>query len=219
MNISRKFGVLILAVVGGCASSGVDSAEAAANVMRETKQALADAPDKITAVSTSLDELSKEGGDMKAEFSAYSERVDALVRHREYLRSLGQQIEQSKATFTTHWEKRMKDIKDDDLRKRAEERRSALMAKFAELKRTGDAAKEEFEPWLQTVLDVRAYLENDLNPTGVASVKDQVRKVRNGAASVNKKLTTIVTSLDEMSTAIAATKPPEPPKESGGEKK
>lgn len=219
MNTSRKFGVLLLIAAGGCASSGVDDAEKAANLMRETKQALADAPEKISAVSTSLETLSKEGGDMKAEFSAYGERVDALVRHREYLRSLGTQIEESKSTFTAHWEKRMKDIKDEALRKRAEERRTALMGKFAELKRTGDAAKEEFEPWLQTVLDVRAYLENDLNPTGVASVKDQVKKVRNGAASVNKKLTTIVTSLDEMGTAIAATKPPEPPAASGGEKK
>jgi chromosome segregation ATPase len=219
MKTSRKLGSLLLITISACAtSSGADNAEAAANVMREAKQALTDAPAKITAVSTSLDALSKDGVDMKAEFKTYGEHVDALVQHRDYLRSLNAKIEQSRGTFTQHWEMRMKDIKNEDLRKRAEERRAALVEKFGEMKKTADAAREEFDPWMQTVVDVRTYLENDLNPTGVASVKDQVRKVRNGAASVNKKLTSIVESLEELSTKIAATKPPEP--EPGtGEKK
>lgn len=219
MKTSRKLGSLLVLALGACAStSGVDSAEAAASLMREAKQALTDAPAKITAVSTSLDALSKEGGDMKAEFKTYGDSVDALIQHRDYLRSLNTKIEQSRSTFTSAWEKRMQEIKNEDMRKRAEERRKALLEQFAEMKKTADAAREEFDPWMQTVIDVRTYLENDLNPSGVASVKDQVRKVRNGAASVNKKLNSIVESLGELSEKIAATKPPEPEPKTGEKK-
>lgn len=211
MKTSRKHRFLLVLALAACATgSGVDSAEEAASLMREANQALKDAPGKITAVTTSLDTLSKEGGDMKAEFKAYGDNIDALVRHRDYLRSLGGKIDQSRTAFTAAWEKRMKEIKNEDMRKRAEERRAALNEQFAAMKKTADAAKVEFDPWLQTVLDVRTYLENDLNPTGVASVKDQVRKIRSDAGSVNKKLNSIVESLAELTERIAATKPPEP---------
>jgi chromosome segregation ATPase len=202
--------VLLLAVAG-CKST--TEAESAAQTMRDMKQALNDAPEKITAVSTTLEELAKEGGDMKAEFAKFSGNVDALTRHRDSIRALRKEVEGSRSTFTAAWEERMKNIKDEELRKRAEERRSAVITEFGELTKIADSGREEFEPWMQTVLDVRTYLENDLNPTGVASVRDKVRTVRDGAASVNKKIGTVVASLDKMSQSIAAAKPPAEPAE------
>ena len=214
MNPIRATPFLLLFAFAGCASAtGVDQAEAAAQSMRDFKQALADAPDKITAVSTSLDALAKEGGDMKAEFGTFSGNVDSLITHRDKLRALRKGVEDSRAKFTGEWEKRMADIKNEDLRKRAEERRNAVVSKFGDLNKVADSGREEFEPWMQLVLDVRTYLEHDLNPAGVASVKDQVGKIKSGASSVNKKINTVVTGLDDMGKAIAAAKPPEPSKE------
>jgi hypothetical protein len=60
------------------------------------------------------------------------------------------------------------------------------------------------------VLDVRTYLMSDLNPTGVKAVADQIKKISSGAGSVNKKIETVVAGLDQISSAIAAAKPPVP---------
>jgi hypothetical protein len=201
----------ILLALPGCQTTGVDQADAAAQSMHNLKQALEDAPAKITAVTASLTELSKEGGDMKAEFRDFSGKVDALVSHREKVRSLRTDVEASKATFTNAWEQRLQSIKDAELRARASKRRDAVMTKFGALGELADASKAEFEPWIQTVVDVRTYLESDLNPSGVASVSDKVKTIDKGAASVNKSLSSIVKELDEMGKAIAAAKPPPPP--------
>jgi hypothetical protein len=218
MNQTRSLPLVLLFAIAACKSpSGVDQAEAAAQSMRDMKKALADAPEKITAVSASLEALAKDGGDMKAKFATFSGQVDALVRHRDNIRSLRKEVDASKALFTSEWEKRMANIKSEDLRKRADERRAGVVTRFAELNKVADSGREEFEPWMQTVLDVRTYLESDLNPAGVASVKDQVRKVRDGAASVNKKINTVVNGLDEMGQAIAAAKPPAPEPAAGTE--
>jgi chromosome segregation ATPase len=222
MNKMRVAPVLLLLALVGCKStSGVDQSEATAQAMRDLKQGLSDAPEKINAVTTSLETLTKEGGYMKAEFKAYSDNVDTLVAHREKLRALRQQVEDNRKAFAEAWEKRLANIKTEDLRKQAEERRNAVVAKFNDLGKVADAGREEFEPWITTVIDVRTYLESDLNPTGVKSMSGQVSKIKNGAASVNKKISTVVKGLDDMAQTIAAAKPPEPPAgaEASGNKK
>src|SRR5262249_17518663 len=124
MNKTSAIPVLLLLAAGCASSSGVDRAEAAAQTMRDLKQALTDAPAQITAVSTSLEALAKEGGDMKAEYQTYCNDVDALIHHRDTLRALRKQVDDSRTEFNAEWEKRLKDIKNEDLKKRAEERRA-----------------------------------------------------------------------------------------------
>lgn len=204
---------LCLALAGCKSTTGVDRAEDTAQNLRDIKQSLVDSPEKINTVSASLATLTKEGVDMKAQFATFSKEVDALVAHRDHIRGLRAELQANKTAFTGEWDKRMQDIKDEQLRKRAEERRASVAEKLDELAKLGDSAREEFEPWMQKVLDVRTYLENDLNPTGVKSVSDVISAIGKGAPPVNKKLTTIVGELEEVSTAIAAAKPPAPPQE------
>ena len=199
--------VTLLFVLSGCASTGVDQAEAAATSMRNLKQALSDTPTKITAVTTSLEELSKEGGDMKAKFNTFDMNVDSVLAHREHLRNLRAQVDASKAQFTDAWKERLNKITDPELRKRAEERRDAVVKKLEGLQKTAEDGKAGFENWIKSVTDVRTYLESDLNPAGVKSVSDKVRSISRDAASVNKYITSVVSGLDEVAAMIAATKP------------
>jgi chromosome segregation ATPase len=212
--------VLLLLVAAGCAApTNIERAESAASLMREMKTALTDAPAKITAVTTALDALAKDGGDMKAEFQTYSKEVDTLLGHRDKLRGLRKEIDKSREEFTAAWETKTKELASEDMRKLAEQRRAEFATKFGELTKVADAGRNEFEPWLQSVLDVRTYLLSDLNPTGVKAVSDQIKKINGGAASVNKKIETVVTGLEQISTAIAAAKPPAPPAEASATKK
>lgn len=198
----------LLLIAAACKSTGVDRSEGTAQAMRQMKSALEDAPAKINAVTASLEELSEEGGDMKAEFAAFTRNVDALSSHRERVRSLRADVESNKAVFTSEWEKGIQVIKNEDLRQRAVERREAVVARFAEVAEVADEGKQEFEPWMEKVLDLRSYLENDLNPSGVDSVSDVVREISDGATSVHESITTLLEELDEIAEAIAAAKPP-----------
>ena len=219
MKTITTLAVGCLVFLTGCASTGVDKSEAAAHSMRDLKQGLADAPAKITAVATSLQDVAKDGVDMKATYATFSRNVDSLIAHRDHLRALRAKVDANRETFTKAWEERMASIQDASLRKLASDRRDAVLVKFEDLNKTADAGKAEFEPWMKLVVDVRTYLESDLNPGGVASVNDKIKEVNSGATSVNQKIATVVTGLDEMSKAIGATKPPPPEKTETTEKK
>ena len=212
MRILASTVVLSLALTA-CKTTGVDDAESAAQSMRDMMAALKEAPTKIDAVAASLDELAKEGGDMKIEFAKFSENVDALNSHRDQISNLKTRVEASRATFVGSWEESLKKQTDEDLRKRGEGRRDAVVAEFAKVKEVSDSGKAEFEPWMKNVEAVRSYIEHDLNPSGVASVKDRVEQISKGAASVNKKITTVVTELERIGKAISAAKPPAPAEE------
>src|SRR5262245_9544576 len=208
--ISTLLALGCLVLLTGCKSTGVDQSEATAQSMRDLKQALADAPTKITAVSSSLQDIAENGADMKAAFATFSQNVDVLIAHRDRVRSLRAEVDANRDTFTQAWEKRTAGIEDASLKQRSMERREAVLTKFDALKQTADAGKAEFEPWMKLVVDVRTYLEHDLNPGGVASVDDKIKEISNTAASVNNKITTVVSGLDDMAKAIAATRPPAP---------
>jgi hypothetical protein len=63
---------------------------------------------------------------------------------------------------------------------------------------------------MQQVVDVKKYLENDLNKTGVASVGDQIKQINESASSINKKLQNVVDELDQLAQRLMANKPPPP---------
>jgi chromosome segregation ATPase len=205
--------LLSLSLCVACSSSpsGIDRAEGTARSMQSLKQALQDAPPKITNVATSLSEITREGGDMKTEFQTFSSHVDSLLTHRETVRTLRANLQANRDEFTNAWEERLSGIKDADLRERAVERRNAVIHKFEELKSSADETRGEFEPWMQSVLDVRTYLESDLNRAGVASVEDRIRAITKEAPSVNESITDIVEELGKIEQAIVAAKPPPAP--------
>src|SRR5689334_5718828 len=171
----NKLPLLLCLAFTACASpTGPERAEAAAQSMREAKQALVDTPDKVNAVTTSLDDVYKEGTDMKAAYGTFGSKVDALTSHRDYITALRKKIETAKISFLNEWDQRMTEIKDEDLRNRATTRKEAVVARFADLSKLADSARDEFNPWFEKVTNLRAYLANDLNPTGVSSTKDQL---------------------------------------------
>ena len=64
-------------------------------------------------------------------------------------------------------------------------RRAAVVTKFGEVAKVSASGKAEFEPWMQRV-DVRTYLESDLNPSGVCRPNSaRARVVRENLGSAH----------------------------------
>jgi len=197
-----------------CKSTGVDRAEDTANAMKALYQSLEAAPAKLDAVTASLTELSKGEGDMIKQYETFTGDVDALLKHREAIRSLREKVNTNRDGFKQEWDKRLADIQDEDLRNRAMERQQATIAEFDKLSESADETKQLFEPWITSVTDVRAYLENDLNPGGVASVSDKVKAINKGAGKINDSINDLLKEVDDLAKRIEATKPPPPPEKS-----
>lgn len=205
-------GALALVLVA-CKTTGVDQAETTSQNMLKMKSGLAEAPAKIEGVTTALAELREEGGDMQAEYAAYSDNVDSLLAHRDHLRGIQKSLEKNKEAFTMAWETRLEAIQDPGMRERSEERLADVRKDFSDLSELGDEVRAEFEPWMQKNLDLRTYLESDLNPSGVDSVDGDMKKVIKDAKGITKGIEKLLAEFEDLATAIAATKPPPPPAE------
>jgi chromosome segregation ATPase len=209
-------GIVAACAIIGCKSTGPDLAEDTAQAMRSLYKSLEEAPAKLESVTASLTELSKGEGDMRKQFDVFSKDVDALTSHRNQIRSLREKVNANRDQFQEAWNKRLAEIQDEELRNRAMERQQETVAAFGEITETAESAREMFEPWMQKVLDVRTYLENDLNPSGVASVSDKVKEINRGAGDINDAIENLLSELQGLATKIEATKPPPPPKEASG---
>jgi hypothetical protein len=204
-KIKFTFLLLTLALVG-CKTTGVQKANKTVKAMDKNFAIVKSAPDRITAVTDSLNELIKEGGDMRAEFKAFDKSVNKLISQRDRFRKLKANVDSSKNSFVEAWAERQATITNDELRNRSEERRSEVIARFEEVNALVARAKAELEPWLQEIIDIRTYLESDLNPGGIASIADLIPKISRNAGPVKSKLNELITELDKLRIEMTATK-------------
>lgn len=199
--------VLILALTG-CKTTGVNKADKTVQVMNKKFATLKSGPDRITAVTDSLNELVKKGGDMRAEFKTFDRNVNNLISLRNRFNKLNADVKSSKSAFIEAWAESQLTMSNDELRARAKKRRSEVVSRFDELDEFVSEAKAKFEPWLQEVLDIRNYLESDLNANGIASIEDVASQISKKAVPVKSKIDELITELDQLSNEITAPKLP-----------
>ncbi len=198
--------VLIFALVG-CKTSKSIKADKTLQAMNKKFAALKSAPDRIIATTMTLDELVKQGGDMRAEFRAFDKEVNNLIQQRDRFRKLKANVNKSKSAFAESWVERQMTIHNDELRARARKRHATVTAQFDKVDEFVAKARAEFEPWLQKVIDIRTYLENDLNRSGIDSIVDLVPPVSRDASKVNSKIADLITELDKLSNQMAPSIP------------
>ena len=174
--------------------------------MKDIQTQLGRAPNSIVAVVNTLQELGQGTGQMKQQFLAYSNAVNEMHSHAALVRTLRRDLQQQQSAFTKDWAKRLDNIKDADLRQQSADRRDKALAVFKELHVEADVVKAKFDPWLEAVTDLRNYLENDLNPSGVRSVADRIKKVSANAKEITAELATVNKNLAEVIDASSATK-------------
>lgn len=202
-KIQLIFFILILALVGCRSNTGVDKSERAVQGMRARASTLENAPNRIDAVTNALDELIKEGGDMRIEFRTFERSIDNLMSDRKQLRNLTGRVDYSKYAFIEAWEERQLTIRNDEIRIRSRKRHTEVVAKFDEVNRLAAKANVEFDFWLQRVLDIRTFLESDLNPSGVAAIADVAGGISDDAIFIKRRVTTLLTELNAVSDAMA----------------
>ena len=193
-------------VAAACQSTGIEQAENTAQSLHALQLSLAAAPARVDAAADALLAIDR-AGDRKAAFAAFGSALDELVVDRERVQALREAVEADEADYTGAWGERLDAIHDADLRKRAATRRDAVVEQFGDLLADVDRAQQQFGPWLQTALDVRAYLEDELNAGGVASVRDRIQGLDRDSASVRAQLDKVVHQLGEMEQSIVDVQP------------
>ncbi|MAB78291.1 MAG: hypothetical protein CMJ89_02955 [Planctomycetes bacterium] len=198
----------LLIALASCASVGTDQASSTVSDLKKLQKGLAEGRQAITAAVTTLNQLAADDVDMVAEYKAFAQAVDRLKSKSKSVSSTNERLVSRREAFVASWAKGLAGIQNASMKERATKRHNAMVEKFDYLNSISEKSRSDYNQWFNDIVDVRKYLEFDLNPGGIASVKTYIKSVDKGAGKINQDLDEISSELGQLITNLEATKPP-----------
>lgn len=109
-------------------------------------------------------------------------------------------------TYFAQWEKQLSEVKNEEIRNLAMERKAKLQATFDNIKQVAEPLKEKFEPWMSNLKDLQTFLGNDLTIAGVDAVKPLFVKTRAEGIEIQKSMDALVGELNTISAVLTPAK-------------
>jgi len=177
--------IAILALAAGCASSGRSrSSETVAGVTtvdQELSAADAQLGKTVGSLAALVEGPAPELNKRYDQFAADLEDLDAKAQT---IRDRAVALNAKRYAYLQHWVQQTSTIKNEDLKKAAEQRRTQLQTEFMDMNAKGQALKKAYAPVQASLHDCQRFLEADLNPSGVKALAGEVDKLKQGRAEV-----------------------------------
>ena len=135
-------------------------------------------------------------------YDRYVDELSSLDQCATRIHELREDAKEHKDTFLQSWQVKLKEISDEDLRQRAEERREHVVSSFEKLASLGDSASQTYKTLYKELGNLKAYLEHDLNPSGVQSVTDKIEGAGKEAEGLKTQIDEIRAELQKFRSAI-----------------
>jgi hypothetical protein len=164
------------------------------NIKKEADATMV-ALDKIMATAAS---------DPRKAFKEYDSAVPRLEGAAEKARKRSEDMKARGQAYFKEWEKQLAELKNEDVRKLADERKAKLQTTFGEIRTTMEPVKEQFNAWLVDLKDLRSYLTMNLNLEGIDAAKDLMAKAKTEGQDVQKTLDKVIA---ELNTIVATLTP------------
>jgi ABC-type Fe3+-citrate transport system substrate-binding protein len=191
-------GLLVAAVMeAGCASSsGYKQADRTSDQMGELRDELDKGKTQISETITALNELQSTSNPAAA-FESYRKELKATDALAQRVRKRADEMRKKGAEYFKAWEKQLEELSSDDLRRRASERRTELLAAFDRISEASQALKEAYGPLMDDLTDIETFLSADLTPAGINTISDVIKKAGQDAAVVNKRIDEVIQQIDD----------------------
>ena len=203
MKLMTSITIVSLNALAACQSTGSQTSSPTVNDLQRLNVELVDGQTSVRRVATTLDALAEKGGNLDAEFTAYSDAVDDVASMAERVHSIRQRLAESSQLYLRDWQDSSASIRNANLKTRSTARRDAVAADFDGLRSGGDGLRSEFDALLLGLTDTRKYLAFDLNPSGVASMQGDLGSLKTHADELDEHMGSFVSELNELMAAIA----------------
>jgi len=198
-NLSRAALLLALGFLAACATAGHERATQTTVSMTEAKPELEKMKTQISITLATLNSLVRQKTeDPRPQYTSF---VKSLEKMETQAKTAYQSVRDTKAkgdVYFTAWEKDLDLIANPDIRDRSAARRAEAMENFNQILVKMDSADEAFYPFLIELQDVQKYLNHDLTPEGILSIKDVVVKAGKEASTINQRIDATIAELDRV---------------------
>jgi DUF2959 family protein len=197
--------------LSACTATGVTRNAATTSTMEDLEEFVGKARRSLGDTLGALDEVQNTATtDPGPAFSRFGANVDEVRSTADDIPRRATALKSQAAKHDEAWLRETSSIQDGALRRKAEERREETMKKFEAIETKAFAAKASYEPVIRRLQDVLVFLSNDLNPTGISAIREQVAGIKNDADEVDKALDALAKELVEVRVAMSPRQPTPP---------
>lgn len=207
--ILNLFALTAAAVLSGCATSGYQQADKAGQGIANFRDAIVNGKQAIDVTVKALDQVAVTANtDPRKAFEQYSKSVAGLESAAARARECSADVKAQGKAYFARWEKDLAEVKNEDIRKLALQRKAKLQETFESIRRYTEPIKAQFDPWMSDLKDLQKYLANDLTIQGVDAAKGLFVKTQAGGMEVQKSMDALVNELNTVAATITAAKVP-----------
>jgi hypothetical protein len=204
-----------LAMLGGCASTGMERSAKASSTMRAVEADYRQVPVQVDATASALRELIRPGqSDVKKAYRNYADHVDAMQNLGERLDKHSAQMKARGRDYFEEWEKQGDSYANPQIRALSEQRRTDLSQAYTRVTEASTGARSSLDTYLADLKEIRSYLSNDLTPKGLASITPVTQTAMQDGEKLKDRLQPVLSAIDavksEMAPGGAAPPPPAP---------
>jgi hypothetical protein len=142
------------------------------------------------------DLMSKPQAEYSTQFERFSHELGILEAKVE------QAVQQRTATETVveeqflNWDENLKQLKDEELRARAADRRAATEATYSKIQQKMAELRKVWAPFISDLTDTRQYLKDDLSQVGLQTITPTVKRIYERKPIVINRLDAVLETLN-----------------------
>jgi len=192
----------------GCGTtSGYKQADKTGAGIAEFRDEIVNGKKAIDETMKALDQIAVTANtDPRKAFEQFSKSVGNLDATANKVRKRSQDMQAQGKAYFAQWEKQLAEVKNEEIRKLAADRKAKLQETFDSIKKVAEPLKTQFDPWMSDLKDLQKFLSNDLTIAGVDAAKGLFAKTKADGAEVQKSMDALVAELNTVAATLTPAK-------------
>jgi hypothetical protein len=145
--------------------------------------------------------------DVRKAYKAVEGEMGKTEKKREDVKKNLDAMKVEADAYFASWKDSLQQIKSPDLRKKSETRMGETRAQFDGILGTIGEARQAYEPFITSMKDQWTYLGNDLNPSGISSLKPDRDKLNAQGKELFGKIDAGTKKANEYINSLRASRP------------
>ena len=196
--------IVIVLIVAGCASSGMQRSEKATTTMQsmddETKLVVV----QLDATGASLTELMKPGqSDVVKSFELYSANVSKMEKLEKDFAKHAKEMKVRGANYFDEWQKQGDKYENPEIQALSEQRRKELGEIYGKIAENSVGMDEAFKAYLSAVKEIQSFLSNDLTSKGIEAIAPVSRKAVTDGNRLKREINKLQLSIEAARSEMA----------------
>ena len=177
IKVTSILQLAVLAFAAAQFSTATPALAAGYKLADKTGESIAEFRDEIVNVKKEVDATMAALGKIVSEaavnprnaFKDFDKAVPRVDSAAKKAKKRAEDMKGEGEDYFKKWEKELASVNNPEIRKLAEERKAKLQEVFGNIRGIMEPVRDQFNPWLADLKDLRNYLSNDLTINGIAA--------------------------------------------------